>query len=84
MSVRSLRPRRQARCANRQLGFPVADLDAILLFLFATVGEHFRGEATAELYMRLVVSRGSEAFVKLSFPIALLVKVLDVYVTTVP
>ena len=51
--------RAQARCASRQLPFPIAEMDAVALFLFASVGEHFRGEDSAELFIRLLMGSRS-------------------------
>ena len=52
---RRRRPGAQARCAERQLPHPMAEADAVALFVYASVGEHYRGEASAELFVRLLV-----------------------------
>ena len=43
----------QARCASRDLPSPFAEEDAVALFIYATVRQQFRSEATAERYMRV-------------------------------
>jgi hypothetical protein len=43
----------QARCASRDLPFPITDEDAVALFIYASIGEHFRSETSAELFIRL-------------------------------
>jgi hypothetical protein len=35
----------QARCASRDLPFPITDGDAVALFIYASIGEQFRSEA---------------------------------------
>ena len=33
----------------------MAEADVVALFVYASVGEHYRGEASVELYVRLLV-----------------------------
>ena len=42
-----------ARCASRDLPLPMNDEDAVVLFIYASVGEQFRAEASAVLFLRL-------------------------------
>jgi hypothetical protein len=43
----------QARCASRELPFPFAEEDAVALFIYASVHQHFRSQASAERFMRV-------------------------------
>ena len=43
----------QARCASRELPSPFAEADAVALHINKTVGEQFRSEASAVLFLRL-------------------------------
>ena len=45
---------RQARCASRQLPFPFTEMDAVALFHFVAVRQHFQIAAVPELCMRML------------------------------
>ena len=45
----------QARCASRELPFPFAEEDAVALFIYGTVVEQLRSEASPENFLRLYV-----------------------------
>ncbi len=45
----------QARCASRELALPFAEEDAVALYIYTTIGEQFRREASSEHFLRLFV-----------------------------